>query len=42
MDNVLIGTVNAFLDPDDKDFGNLNYNAKFLTDEELNIYKPTS
>ena len=37
-DDVLSGTVNALVVPDDTDFGNLQYNAKFLTDEELDRY----
>ena len=37
-DNVLSGTVNALVVPDDIDFGNLQYNAKFLADEELDRY----
>ena len=32
-DDVLSGTVNAL--PDNIDFGNLQHNAKFLTDKEL-------
>ena len=35
---MLSGTVNALVVPDDIDFGNLQYNAKFLTDEELDRY----
>ena len=37
-DHVLSGTVNALVVPDDIDFGNLQYYAKFLTDEELDRY----
>ena len=34
-DDVLTGTVNALVVPDDIDFGNVQYNAKLLTDEDL-------
>ena len=38
QDDVLSGTVDALVVPADLDFGTLQYNAQFLTDEELDRY----
>ena len=38
QDDVLSGTVDALVVPDNMDLGSVQYNAKFLTDEELSRY----
>ena len=38
QDDILSGTVDALVVPADLDFGTLQYNAKFLTDEEPDRY----
>ena len=38
QDIALSGTVYPIVVPADFDYGNLQYNAKFLTDEELDRY----
>ena len=37
QDDVLSGTVDALVVPDNMDLGRVQYNAKFLTDEELSV-----